>query len=60
MGSADKYHTFRAEKDQPTAEQQRLPWRAPKLIVERRIEPLTGTHRTTSGADVDPYISNVS
>ena len=59
MGSADKYHTFRAEKDQPTAERQRLPWHAPKLMVEM-VQRLTGTHITTSGGDAHPTTSNVS
>jgi hypothetical protein len=47
----------RIAESEPTAE--RLPWHAPKLMVER-VQRLTGTHTTTSGAEAHPTKSNVS
>jgi hypothetical protein len=59
MDTADKSRALRTEKNQPAAERQRLPWHAPKLIVES-VQHLTGTHNGTSGGDAHPLTSNVS
>jgi hypothetical protein len=59
MDTADKSRALRTEKNQPTAERQRLPWHAPKLMVEM-VQRLTGSHATTSGGDAHPTTSNVS
>ncbi len=59
MKTDETRHVARIAESEPTAQRQRLPWHAPKLMVER-VQRLTGTHTTTSGAEAHPTKSNVS
>jgi hypothetical protein len=59
MTMDEKSRGLRSGGNEPTVQRQRLPWHAPKLMVER-VQHLTGTHATTSGGDAHPHTSNVS
>jgi hypothetical protein len=59
MNTNETPRVARVAENEPTAQRQRLPWHAPKLMVEK-VQHLTGTHNTTSGGDAHPATSNVS
>jgi hypothetical protein len=59
MDTNETPRVARIAENEPTVQRQRLPWHAPKLMVER-VQHLTGTHATTSGGDAHPVASNVS
>jgi hypothetical protein len=60
MNSNENPRVARIAEDEPTAQRQRLPWHAPQLIKATTVQRLTGSHRASTGADVNTNISGVS